>query len=299
TILDVMVSISIYSILDESLFVVREENHEIYREIYGDPIYDIYEDDVLHIDFIFKEGSIEISRAKLGQNRIGEDFLQILNYLSVYDIYYEDNINFINDQLSRDVAVNQSQSMISREDVHVCSHSKPIEEGVFVRSMDISGVLSLYHNEYMKIKFQILVMCFATVDVKIKLMVQIEGLLRDQAFRYKGEFVKLICTLSAAVAWDSDMAQGHSARIPQFFMARLIHRYTKVNIDEDESPFVVREENHEIYREIYGDPIYDIYEDDVLHTDFIFKEGSIEILRAKLGQNRIGEDFLQNLNNLS
>ena len=55
-----MVSISIYSILDESPFVVREENHEIYREIYGDLIYDIYEDDVLHIDFIFKEGSIEI-----------------------------------------------------------------------------------------------------------------------------------------------------------------------------------------------------------------------------------------------
>ena len=79
--------------------------------------------------------------------------------------------NFINDQLSRDVAVNQSQSMISREEVHVCSHSKPIE-GVFVRSMEISGALSLYHNEYMKIKFQILVMCFAMVDVKIKLMVQ-------------------------------------------------------------------------------------------------------------------------------
>ena len=76
-----MVSISIYSILDESPFVVREENHEIYREIYGDPIYDIYEDDVLHIDFVFKEGSIEISRAKLGQNRIGEDFVQNLKYL--------------------------------------------------------------------------------------------------------------------------------------------------------------------------------------------------------------------------
>ncbi|KAF2535296.1 hypothetical protein F2Q70_00005954 [Brassica cretica] len=89
----------------------------------------------------------------------------------VYDIYYDDNINFINDQLSRDVAVNQSQSMISREEVHVCSHSKPIE-GVFVRSMEISGALSLYHNEYMKIKFQILVMSFAMVDVKIKLMVQ-------------------------------------------------------------------------------------------------------------------------------
>ncbi|WZY77193.1 hypothetical protein YC2023_023577 [Brassica napus] len=89
----------------------------------------------------------------------------------VYDIYYDDNINFINYHLSRDVAVNQSQSMISREDVHVCSHSKPIEEGVFVTSMEISGALSLYHNEHIKIKLQILVMCFATVVVKIKLMV--------------------------------------------------------------------------------------------------------------------------------
>ena len=51
-------SIRIYSIMDESYFVEREENHEIYREIYGDSIYDIYEDDVLHIDFVFKEGSI-------------------------------------------------------------------------------------------------------------------------------------------------------------------------------------------------------------------------------------------------
>ena len=113
----------------------------------------------------------------------------------VYDIYYDDNINFINYQLSRDVAVNQSQSMISREDVHVCSHSKPIEEGVFVRSMDISGVLSLYHNEYMKIKFQILVMCFATVDVKIKLMVQkIYILLFDGYYRWKAkEKEKYVC----------------------------------------------------------------------------------------------------------
>ena len=59
----------------------------------------------------------------------------------VYDIYYDDNISFINYQLSRDVAVNQSQSMISREDVHVCSNSEPIEEGVFVTSMEISGAL--------------------------------------------------------------------------------------------------------------------------------------------------------------
>ena len=76
-----MVSISIYSILDESPFVEREENHEIYRDIYGDPIYDIYENDVLHIGFVFKEGSFEISRAKLGQNRFDEDFVQNLNNL--------------------------------------------------------------------------------------------------------------------------------------------------------------------------------------------------------------------------
>ncbi|KAF2618519.1 hypothetical protein F2Q68_00040292 [Brassica cretica] len=57
----------------------------------------------------------------------------------------------------------------------------------------------------------------------------IEGLLRDQAFRYKGEYVKLICTLSAAFAWDSDMAQGH---VLTSCFARLIHPYAKVNIDE-------------------------------------------------------------------
>ncbi|WZZ16443.1 hypothetical protein YC2023_109532 [Brassica napus] len=99
-----MVSISIYSILDESPFVVREENHEIYREIYGDPIYDIYEDDVLHIDFIFKEGSIEISRAKLGQNRIGEDFLQILNYLS--------GANFVRKRICEDSSYKQISAKI-------------------------------------------------------------------------------------------------------------------------------------------------------------------------------------------
>ena len=112
----------------------------------------------------------------------------------VYDIYYDDNINFINYQLSRDVAVNQSQSMISREDVHVCSHSKPIE-GVFVTSMEISGVLSLYHNEHIKIKLQILMMCFATVAVKIKLMVQkIYILLFDGYYRWKAkEKEKYVC----------------------------------------------------------------------------------------------------------
>ena len=46
---------------------------------------------------------------------------------------------------------------------------------------------------------------------------------------------------------------------------------------------------------IYGDPIYNIYEDDVLHIGFVFKEGSFEILRAKLGRNHTDEDFVQNL----
>ena len=41
TIVDVMMSISIYPILDESSFVRKKENHVIHREIYGDPIYDV------------------------------------------------------------------------------------------------------------------------------------------------------------------------------------------------------------------------------------------------------------------
>ena len=99
-----MMSISIYPILDESPFVERKDNHEIYREIYGDPIYDIYEDDVLRIDFIFKEGSIEISRAKLRQNRICEDFLQNLNYLS--------GANFVRKRICEDSSYKQISAKI-------------------------------------------------------------------------------------------------------------------------------------------------------------------------------------------
>ncbi|WZZ01313.1 hypothetical protein YC2023_073641 [Brassica napus] len=92
--------------------------------------------------------------------------------------------------------------MISREDVQVCSHSKPIEEGVFVKSMEISGVLFLYHNEYMKIKFQILVMCFATVGVKIKLMMQKNYIiLFDGYYRWKAKEKQKLC-VSWLRFWD-------------------------------------------------------------------------------------------------
>ncbi|KAF2550813.1 hypothetical protein F2Q68_00034791 [Brassica cretica] len=43
-------SCSFYPFVDESPFVGREECQKIYREIYGDPIYDVYED-----DYIYKE----------------------------------------------------------------------------------------------------------------------------------------------------------------------------------------------------------------------------------------------------
>lgn len=60
----------------------------------------------------------------------------------------QSNINFINYQLSRDVTVNQNQSTISREDVHVCSHSNPIEKYVFViKEHGVSEFPSLYHKE--------------------------------------------------------------------------------------------------------------------------------------------------------
>ena len=71
TILDVMVSANIYPIQDESPFVEREENYEIYREIYGDPIYDVYEDDVRVVDFVFSEDSFtNLVCAKIMQQEI-------------------------------------------------------------------------------------------------------------------------------------------------------------------------------------------------------------------------------------
>ncbi|CAA7028647.1 unnamed protein product [Microthlaspi erraticum] len=70
-----MMSDNIYTFEDESPFVEREEGHEIYREIYGDPIYDTYEDDVDVIDFVFKEDLFEdLMRAKSGRSQIRLDF---------------------------------------------------------------------------------------------------------------------------------------------------------------------------------------------------------------------------------
>ena len=70
-----MVSANIYPIQDESPFVEREENYEIYREIYGDPIYDVYEDDVCVIDFVFSEDFFaNFVCAKIGQDEIRAKF---------------------------------------------------------------------------------------------------------------------------------------------------------------------------------------------------------------------------------
>ena len=61
---------------------------------------------------------------------------------------------------------------------------------------------------------------------------------KDQAFRYMDEYEKL----SVDFAWDNDIVQRHvftscyiimeSVRIQQLFMARLIHHYALVDIDE-------------------------------------------------------------------
>lgn len=83
----------------------------------------------------------------------------------------------------RDVTVNQSQSVISSEDVHVRSHFNPIKESVFGRRMEISEVLAIYHKDHMETKFQFLVMCFATGDLKIKLMV-----LKDYVLLFDGYY---------------------------------------------------------------------------------------------------------------
>ncbi|KAH0911926.1 hypothetical protein HID58_035247, partial [Brassica napus] len=129
---------------DESPFVEREENYEIYREIYGDPIYDVYEDDVRVVDFVFSEDFFaNFVCAKIGQDEIRAKF-------------------------GRD----------------------------------------------------------------------------------------------------------------------------KIRANPDESPFVEREENYEIYREIYGDPIYDVYEDDVRVVDFVFSEDFFaNFVCAKIGQDEIRAKF--------
>ncbi|CAN6866089.1 unnamed protein product [Brassica oleracea] len=62
----------------------------------------------------------------------------------------------------------------------------------------------------------------------------------------------------------------------------------------DESPFVERE-YHEIYREIYGDPIYDVYEDDEIYKEIcgdpiydVYEENDFDnLVRAKIGRNLV------------
>ncbi|KAF2555656.1 hypothetical protein F2Q68_00017341 [Brassica cretica] len=69
TILDVMVNANIYPIQDESPFVEREENYEIYREIYGD--------DVRVVDFVFSEDSFaNLVCAKIVQQEIRAKFVE-------------------------------------------------------------------------------------------------------------------------------------------------------------------------------------------------------------------------------
>ncbi|KAH0849070.1 hypothetical protein HID58_090437 [Brassica napus] len=71
-----MVSANIYLIQDESSFIEREENYEIYQEIYGDPIYDVYEGDVRVVDFIFNEDSFaNLVCAKIVQHEIHGKFV--------------------------------------------------------------------------------------------------------------------------------------------------------------------------------------------------------------------------------
>ncbi|KAF2578393.1 hypothetical protein F2Q68_00005888 [Brassica cretica] len=71
-----MVSASIYLIQDESSFIEREENYEIYQEIYSDPIYDVYEDDLRIVDFIFNEDSFaNLVCAKIVQHEIHGKFV--------------------------------------------------------------------------------------------------------------------------------------------------------------------------------------------------------------------------------
>ena len=59
-------------------------------------------------------------------------------------------------------------------------------------------------------------------------------------------------------------------------------------------------EYHEIYREIYGGPIYDVYEDDEIYKgdpiyDVYEENGFDNLVRAKIGRNLVyAEDFKHN-----
>ncbi|KAG2323645.1 hypothetical protein Bca52824_016858 [Brassica carinata] len=71
----------------------------------------------------------------------------------------------------------------------------------------------------------------------------------------------------------------------------------------DESPFVEREEDHEIFKEIHGDPIYDVYGDDKIYKEIcgdpvydVYEEYDFDnFVRANIGQNPVyAEDFKHN-----
>ncbi|KAF2536239.1 hypothetical protein F2Q68_00021100 [Brassica cretica] len=190
-----MVSANIYSIQEESPFVEREENYEIYREIYGDPIYDVYEDDVRIVDFIFGEDSF----ANFVCANIGQD--------EIYAKFGRDKIR-----------------------------AKPVQD-------------ELRAN-------------FGESGIRASLWFLNQRTILD---------VMLISS------WNL---------------------YPFV----DESPFVVRE-YHEIYREIYGDPIYDVYEDDEIYKEIcgdpiydVYEENDFDnLVRAKIGRNLVyPEDFKHN-----
>ncbi|CAH8259134.1 unnamed protein product [Arabidopsis lyrata] len=64
----IMLSGNFYPFAEESLF------EDGYREIYGDPIYDIYEDDdvlvIDHVDFVFSDGAFEKICAEFRQDTL-------------------------------------------------------------------------------------------------------------------------------------------------------------------------------------------------------------------------------------
>ncbi|WZZ49253.1 hypothetical protein YC2023_049360 [Brassica napus] len=81
----------------------------------------------------------------------------------------------------------------------------------------------------------------------------------------------------------------------RFFGFSIEERFWMSNINpiQDESPFIEREKNYEIYREIFGDPIYDVYEDDLRVVDFVFNDDSFaNPVCAKIVQNEIRAKFV-------
>ena len=159
--------------MDSYPFNLFEDLCEEFRKIYGDPIYDTYDD---------------------------EDFCKMIYGPPIYDDYV---------------------AIVAEEAVEIVN----VKDGIVLPKFELGAGCNNWETQ--------------TLTWTFTKQSPIEGLLRDQAFRYKGEYAELICTLSVAFPYT---AQGHvhtsfyiimeSACIPQFFMARLIHRYAKVNIDE-------------------------------------------------------------------